>query len=53
MCSIDLTYGIEGWGEIVPVQGNGKVVFITLNLTEDKLTNSKSFPIQFCMKLTV
>ena len=25
MCSIDLTYGIEGWGEIVPVQGNGKV----------------------------
>lgn len=25
MCNIDLAYGTEGWGEIVPVQGNGKV----------------------------
>ena len=25
MCNVDLTYGMEGWAEIVPIQGNGKV----------------------------
>ena len=28
MCNVDLTYGMEGWAEIVPIQGNGKVVVV-------------------------